>query len=224
MADDYSKIVYFFREYEEPYGFLSQWYERTFVVDGTPYKCAEMWMMAQKSACFGDEPSRRAILRAPTPRKQKSLGRKVANFDFEVWEQRKYDVVVQGNMHKFGQAPDLRRQLLETGERELVEASRFDSVWGIGFDAATATGNREWWGENLLGKALMEVRMRFREEKEAATAAAAAGGKGGGVEQMIAGLQRHPPSNPTAVASSAEPKKRKGKWKRREMEWEGKDA
>ncbi|KAK8159158.1 DUF1768-domain-containing protein [Phyllosticta citrichinensis] len=213
MADDYRRTLYFFREFEEPYGFLSQWYERPFVVDGTPFKCAEMWMMAQKAACFGDEPSRRAILRAPTPRKQKSLGRKVENFDFQVWEQRKYDVVVQGNMHKFGQAPDLRRRLLETGERELVEASPFDRVWGIGYDAAHAKGNREFWGENLLGKALMEVRKKLREEEETAAAATAADG-GSNPSQLVASLQRHPPANSTAGSSAKESerdRKKKGK-------------
>ena len=47
--------VFFWREYEEPYGFLSQWYESTFEVDGVTYQSAEMWMMIQKALLFGDE-------------------------------------------------------------------------------------------------------------------------------------------------------------------------
>lgn len=47
--------VYFWREFEEPYGFLSQWYESAFEVDGVTYVSAEMWMMVQKAKLFGDE-------------------------------------------------------------------------------------------------------------------------------------------------------------------------
>ena len=49
--------VYFWREFEEPYGFLSQWYESAFEVDGVTYESAEMWMMIQKAKLFGDEVS-----------------------------------------------------------------------------------------------------------------------------------------------------------------------
>lgn len=47
--------VYFWREFEEVYGFLSQWYESAFEVDGVTYVSAEMWMMIQKARLFGDE-------------------------------------------------------------------------------------------------------------------------------------------------------------------------
>ena len=47
--------VYFWREYEEAHGFMSQWYESAFEVDGVRYETAEMWMMIQKAKLFGDE-------------------------------------------------------------------------------------------------------------------------------------------------------------------------
>lgn len=47
--------VYFWREFEEPYGFMSQWYECPFEVDGVTYLTAEMWMMIMKAKLFGDE-------------------------------------------------------------------------------------------------------------------------------------------------------------------------
>jgi len=47
--------LFFWREFEEPYGFLSQWYEASFEVDGVTYLTAEMWMMIQKAKLFGDE-------------------------------------------------------------------------------------------------------------------------------------------------------------------------
>ncbi|KAI1198075.1 DUF1768-domain-containing protein [Nemania serpens] len=60
-----------------------------------------------------------------------------------------------------------RDVLLATGDRELVEASPRDRIWGIGFGAKNAGANRRRWGLNLLGKCLMEVREQFRSEDEA---------------------------------------------------------
>lgn len=54
-----------------------------------------------------------------------------------------------------------------TGERELVEASSMDKIWGVGFAEKDAEANRVKWGQNLLGKALMVVRERLREEESA---------------------------------------------------------
>lgn len=67
---------------------------------------------------------------------------------------------------KFSQDGVLKDRLLATGERELVEASRGDRVWGVGFNAKDALSRREEWGLNLLGKALMRVRKRIREQMD----------------------------------------------------------
>jgi hypothetical protein len=50
-----STPLFFWREFEEPYGFLSQWYDSPFVVGGITYASTEMWMMIQKAKLFGDE-------------------------------------------------------------------------------------------------------------------------------------------------------------------------
>lgn len=47
--------IFFWREFEEPFGFLSQWYDCKFEVDGVTYASTEMWMMVQKARLFGDE-------------------------------------------------------------------------------------------------------------------------------------------------------------------------
>ena len=47
--------LFFWREFEEPYGFLSQWYDSPFEVEGVTYASTEMWMMIQKAKLFGDE-------------------------------------------------------------------------------------------------------------------------------------------------------------------------
>lgn len=64
-------------------------------------------------------------------------------------------------MAKFGQNRHIRGRLLATGGRLLCEAASRDRVWGIGYTAKHAMNFRQHWGENLLGKALMNVRRRL---------------------------------------------------------------
>jgi ribA/ribD-fused uncharacterized protein len=110
------------------------------------------------------------ILGEKDPAKQKYLARSVKFTDYrlKIWNAIKFDVVVDGNYCKYSQLPELKQRLLATGYRELLEASKHDSIWGIGFTAEMAGGvGRECWGSNLLGKALMTVRERLRNEGEA---------------------------------------------------------
>ena len=70
-----------------------------------------------------------------------------------------------GNYYKFTQHEELKQVLLGTGDREIVEASPRDRVWGVGFGEKNAGKNRGRWGGNLLGKVLMEVREWIRREE-----------------------------------------------------------
>jgi hypothetical protein len=144
-------------------GCLSQWWPCLFTVDGVAYPSAEHWMMAGKARLFGDNDALDPILAARTPAEAKALGRKISGFEEDLWASRRFSLVVEGNVAKFGQDPALRGFLLATERRVLVEASPHDRVWGIGLtaDDERATDPRRWRGENLLGFALMEARQRL---------------------------------------------------------------
>lgn len=107
-----------------------------FTVDGVPYPSAEHWMMAGKARLFGDKGGLAAVLRAASPGAAKAAGRKVRGFDEDRWTAARYDIVVAGNLAKFGQHPELRDFLLATGRKILVEASPNDRIWGIGMAAS----------------------------------------------------------------------------------------
>ncbi|MCX3058947.1 NADAR family protein [Streptomyces beihaiensis] len=145
-------------------GCLSQWWPSPFTVDGVRYATAEHWMMAAKARLFGDAEAERAALAADHPSQAKKAGRLVRGFDEEIWARDRFDVVVEGSVHKFASDPALRAFLLGTGERVLVEASPVDRVWGIGLaaDSEAALDPRRWRGPNLLGFALMAARARLR--------------------------------------------------------------
>lgn len=139
---------------------LSQWYAASFTVNGIHYPTAEHWMMAAKARLFGDEEMLAEILEADSPKTAKALGRKVRDFDNDIWKGNARRLVTEGNVAKFSQNADLREYLMSTGTAVLVEASPRDCIWGIGLGAANerAQDPRTWRGQNLLGFALMDVR------------------------------------------------------------------
>jgi len=100
------------------------------------------------------------IMAITDPRAIKALGREVKNFDSNLWDKNKFDIVFNGCKAKFTQNEKLKKALLETGDKTLVEASPFDRVWGIALDEVTArkTDPQKWPGENLLGKILTKLR------------------------------------------------------------------
>lgn len=92
-------------------------------------------MMHAKALLCGDTATARAILASISPGEQKALGRKVKGWKEwgKEWERVKFETVVQGSWLKFERGEGwLRERLLATGERELVEASPGDRVWGVG--------------------------------------------------------------------------------------------
>ncbi len=142
---------------------LSQWFPRAFELEGTRHATAEHFMMAGKARLFRDDDALAEILASDTPADAKALGRKVRGFDAAAWNRARSELVVQGNVAKFGHHDDLRAFLLGTGNRVLVEASPRDRIWGIGMGPANPEARQpaRWRGLNLLGFALMEARARL---------------------------------------------------------------
>lgn len=70
----------------------------------------------------------------------------------EDWEEVKYEIMVAGCRAKFTGHPTFMKTLLDTGDCLIAEDSPQDFIWGI------RDGHGGFTGENLLGKALMQVR------------------------------------------------------------------
>lgn len=122
--------VFFWRETEQPYGFLSQWFHAPFTapgfeIDSPPiyFQNAEQYMMYRKATLFQDHKTAAQILEAVNPATQKSLGRTVRGFDKATWDNQKETIVEEGNWYKFSTTDNfgLKKLLLETGDRDLVE-------------------------------------------------------------------------------------------------------
>lgn len=170
----------------DPYGMLCQWYMVDIIFDRdthkslpkkiksmkifenkklikslyNTYNCSEQFMMFGKAMVFNDKIIGDKILRSASPKTHKSLGRKVSNFDADIWSSTSVEIVTLGNYLKFTQNNTLKNILSDTGDSILVEASPYDKLWGVGikFDNKKIYDKTKWKGLNLLGEVLMSVR------------------------------------------------------------------
>ena len=118
---------------------------------------AFMWYKADR---FNDYETRTLIEKNTNPREVKKLGRLVKGFDNDIWDSCKFQVMLHVNQLKYHQNNELAKTLLDTGDLILVEASPYDTIWGIGMheDDTGIDDESNWKGQNLLGKVLMNVR------------------------------------------------------------------
>jgi hypothetical protein len=141
-------------------GIYSQWHISHMIIDGIKYNCGEQYMMYQKALFFGDHEIAQKVLSEKNPRNQKALGRQIVGFDKKKWDEVCMGIVYKGNYAKFTQNPELKKEMLSTGNKIFVEASPEDSIWGIYMDE-NETGiddPKNWGGHNLLGWALTLVK------------------------------------------------------------------
>ena len=143
-------------------GVFSNFYPKSFMFHGARVYTSEQAFMMLKAKEFGDMKTYKQLLSAKHPAHAKSLGRKVSNYDDKRWSDVRYERMVEVLTYKFRDA-DLKEALLSTGESTLVEASPFDKIWGVGMAAhdPNISNPQMWKGQNLLGKALMEVRSKL---------------------------------------------------------------
>ena len=135
--------------FQGEYRFLSNFWPAEVVFEGATYPTAEHAYQAAKSL---DPVERQRIAASPTPADAKRAGRALKPRDD--WETAKFDVMERVVRDKFTRHADLRRQLLATGDAELIEGNTWgDRVWGV----------YQGEGENHLGRILMRLRAELRK-------------------------------------------------------------
>ena len=146
---------FFFRSHNP----FSNWYKCDFTIDDIKFNYVEQAMMYYKAKLFKDDKIVDEILLSNNPKEQKSLGRKVKNFDNVIWEKERNNIVYKCLEAKFTQNKDLLEMLLKTHHKTLVKASPYDTIWGIGLDSndVKAKNRNTWRGLNLLGELLTKL-------------------------------------------------------------------
>ena len=136
-----------------PFGEFSNWYMGRFTFKDIEFISSEQALMYCKAILFNDDETAIKILQEKNNKNIKQLGREVKNYDDAVWAEKRYNIMVEILKCKFSQNEELKELLLNTRGCLIYEASPLDRIWGIG-----STNIDDIRGQNLLGKALMEVR------------------------------------------------------------------
>lgn len=145
----------------------SNFYYSPFKHQGEVFKWSEQAIMYRKAKLFGSENIAKKILLAQTPKECKSLGRsKQIPFKQDIWDKEKENLYKEVLIDKFSNLL-LQKQLLDTGNKQLVEASPFDKIWGIkmGENDPGVENPKNWKGQNLLGKVLEDVKVHYKQTK-----------------------------------------------------------
>lgn len=148
-------------------GPFSNWHHSDFTIGGIKFNTVEQYLMYNKAVMFNNMEIAAQILKERHPKEQKKLGRTVKGFDKVWWEDNCLQLAFRGCHAKFTQNKKLYNMLMNTNPSILVEASKFDNIWGIGLseDDAKKVSPEEWPGTNWLGYTLTNVRDHLLEEE-----------------------------------------------------------
>jgi hypothetical protein len=137
-----------FYKLNDPGGFMSNFYRSTFTLYGRKWATVEHAYQAQKCV---DDKEYNEIHEAKTPRIARNLGQECKMR--KDWDSSKASVMEECVRAKFTQDETLKKELLDTGDQELIEDSPVDWYWGCGSDGK---------GQNMLGQVLMKIRKELR--------------------------------------------------------------
>lgn len=154
-----NEIICFHQTYEEN-GYLSNWYESPFTIEGINFSSVEQYMMYKKAIVFKNYDIAKEILNTKDPASIKELGRSVTNYDDKLWSGIRQIIVYEGLYQKFSQNEELKSPLKNTKDSILAECAVNDLIWGIGLSMTDPNrfDPNKWKGKNLLGYTLMMVR------------------------------------------------------------------
>lgn len=135
------------------YGWLSNFSENAFTLDGVRWGSVEHYYQAQKYA--GQKEVVDRIRKADSPLKARKAGQDRSLVARSDWDSAKETVMRRALQAKFEQNRRLCDQLLATADAELIHQSSSDLVWGR---------NEAGEGQNRLGELIMEVRKALRDK------------------------------------------------------------
>ncbi len=160
------KILFY--SHNNQYGYMSNFHKSNFTDDNITYMCNEQYFMKKKQELFDSNNLDLAndIIQSINPSEIKKFGRQVKNYNNLVWDNTRYEIMKHGLRLKFNQNPIIKQKLINTNPKKLYEASPYDKIWGTGYDAENTLrlineNSQDKLGQNLLGKALEEIRQEL---------------------------------------------------------------
>ena len=141
-------------KFRNEYFFLSNFYPCEVKYGGLTYQCSEAAFQAQK---FEDIEIKKKFttMDGKKAKYNGSARAKLAPLRSD-WDSVKNEIMLDVNVSKYTQNPDLMQKLLDTGDEYIAEGNVWrDTYWGV------YNGK----GKNVMGNILMVIRTHFKNEK-----------------------------------------------------------
>jgi ribA/ribD-fused uncharacterized protein len=169
--DSALQVVLFAEPETNDHGFLSLKWAVELEFNGTMYNSALQAVLAEIAKSFNDQEGLQKIMLADSP---DGINYQLSDVPGEPdanearWNDMTKRLIYDVNMLKFNQYPELAGRLLETKSAVLGAYIPDDNLLGIGISLDNIQSNNpvNWTGQNLLGKALMEIRDKIRTERQ----------------------------------------------------------
>ena len=149
---------------------FSNFHEVTIEVDGMTFHSTEQWIQYQKAKLFGDNETGEKIMKTTRAIECKRLSYDIEDYDEEEWKGNIEKLCYRGIKAKFTQHDWLKKLLLETGQKCIVECAP-NTIWGTGVALSDkeALNKNKWNGEGeigLMGMMLMKIREELRTSED----------------------------------------------------------
>ena len=139
---------------------LSNMYLCPIVVDGKEHKSAEHYIKYTKIMLANLVELAQKIKDTICPYTAKHLGGSV---HIPMWDDVGEDIVKMGIRYKFDQHPHLKKMLLDTGNKAILECTP-DMKWGAAISLDSKLfGTGRYPGQNITGHSLQELRVEYRD-------------------------------------------------------------
>ena len=141
---------------------LSNLYIEPFAIGDNIFTSVEQFYAASKAFYFYDHRTASIILQTTDSYQIKRLSRQVSNFDAELWNTVKNDVMYQALIAKFDQS-EIARTVLENTKDTILLAGSSNLYWDIGVRTKYQwiPSSRDIRGQNTLGRMLQTIRQRY---------------------------------------------------------------
>ena len=158
LAERHTEKVVLFYGAESPF---SNFYKAQFSVGGQLFNSSEQFFQYQKALSAEKDEIAAKILKTKNPIDQYLLGKKIIP-DEAKWNVNKAKEVMEiANRAKFDQNQQLKKELLDTGNKIITECNPHDKFWS-GISLKEADDLSKWKGGNALGIILCKLRDSFK--------------------------------------------------------------
>jgi len=163
-------VILFAEPETNEYGYLSLKWVVQIEFNATIYNSVYQALYAEIAKSFNDQDNLRKIMIADTPNAISYSLENVpgdADVNEPKWNDLTKQLIMNINIEKFKQYPELTERLLQTKSATLGAYIPDDNLIGIGIslDNIQSKNPVNWTGQNILGKALMDIREKVLMER-----------------------------------------------------------